>query len=309
MRQLLAIFASFVCLFGLADASLAESAGEQTPLPAGCLPYNVILRRDFNDFGWFNDCTTNQKVGAVASLTYDELAHRAAVSGDGVVALAYRPYYGNGTGFLGLLLAPFVQFDGTHLFGSLPTSGQNTDTVTVGGVAEFGFGKENGEASYFRLRGGEIYGSTGITSNTFVGEWLLVYPNVFHDFVPVGRFNIRLDPELMVQYDSLISGPKSYRLFSTNDYALRIGPQATILVTVFDPIWEPFTGFWNKTFLTLTYHAAVDTYAERNYYLALGTVTYNIIPNIGIALSYGYGNSETTGNNTSQIKLGLSGKF
>jgi hypothetical protein len=298
--------ASLLCVLSFGLVVATEATAEEFKCPS----VSVFLRRDFADMGWFGECSPAMAVGAQATGTYDGLKNRFGVSADGVAAVAFH-YYGGESGFLGFTLAPYVQFDGTQLFTSLPMSQQTTDTITPGGFLQFGFGEAPGVLDYFRIRGGEVFGSTGITSNTIVGEWLPVRAGFFHDPQPLGIFQMRFDPEIMVQYDQLVRGPRTYRLFSTNDDSLRVGPQASLLLWVAPTgnIWEPFPGFWEKTFVTLIYHAAVDTYAERNYSWASATITYNLSEHIGLSLSYGTGNSEITGNNTGQIKLGFSGKF
>jgi hypothetical protein len=66
-----------------------------------------------------------------------------------------------------------------------------------------------------------------------------------------------------------------------------------------------------NTFATITYHLSSDTYTGRTCSWMQSVLSYNSDPmeHFVISLTYGYGNSETTGNNTSQIKLGLAAKF
>ncbi len=246
------------------------------------------------------------------SVTFDELARQTSASADGVAALLFRHYFSGGTGLpgdvsvTGLAMGPFVQFDGTDYFAS-PTSGSKfTETVTGGGVLQtgfnnfFGWGEDN-----FRLRGGAVDApSSAIVSHTIVGEWIPYY-EFTRDQFPLSPIIFRFIPELMVQYDSLASGPNKYLLFADNDYALRIGPQVQLRMWVHTDSDSALS----KMLFTVTYHASDETYTGRGLSWAQAIVSYDVTDNLGVSVSYGNGNSEITGNKTSQIKLGLSGKF
>jgi hypothetical protein len=76
--------------------------------------------------------------------------------------------------------------------------------------------------------------------------------------------------------------------------------------------YQPMADFLSKASALLSYHVAWDAYTGTNYYYAAASLTYTFDAfggHLGISASYGYGNSETTGNLTNQVKLGLSGKF
>ena len=310
------------CFALLMCAARADNVVETHSSQPQCSPFGVLLRRDFNDIGWFGDCnlsptetepgssTVPPVVGALGSFTSDELAHRGSVSADGVAAVTYR-IYGNDGPFKGLTLAPFVQFDETHFFPPLPSSGPNSDTITPGGFIQLGLEGPNHWLNFFRVRDGEVYTSAGITSNSAVGEWFPVNILGFGVPHPLSIFTVSFNPELMVQYDDLLGGKHNYRLFSSGNSALRIGPQAGLWFNVAPTgkIWEPFPGFWERTFATVTYHFAVDTDSGRNYALTMATLAYNVSDHLTISGSYGYGNSEATGNFQNQFKVGLAAKF
>jgi hypothetical protein len=281
-----------------------------------------ILRQDFTDISLF-ECPTadnlKKAVGSRLSLTFDELAHTTSISVDGLAAGALR-YYGDGRQFEGVVLGPYVQGTGMYQFESPSAPSKTIDTVTAGGYAEFGFNDPLVHwQNYFRIRGGEVYGNSGmIGSDTVIGEWMPVYDT---DTVHIGtssyikgtKIDYQFSPELLVEYDQLVYGPKKYLLFSTSNDALRIGPEGVLKLWVDsrrigDQFLETIA---DRTIISITYHASWDTYSGRSYSWLQSVLTYNLDPGGHVALSagYGYGNSETTANMTSQFKVGLAGKF
>jgi hypothetical protein len=117
----------------------------------------------------------------------------------------------------------------------------------------------------------------------------------------------------MVQYDQLDAGKPNYLLFLSQNSVFRIGPQFALWLKVapLEIYPEPLKDFFEKAFLTATYHVSEDIYSGRNYSWSLLTLTYNLNSKgtFGISASYGFGNSEMTGNRTDQVKVGLSGKL
>jgi hypothetical protein len=290
------------------DAYFSGPWGTWGRCSEGDISVSLELRRDFNNFDTYG-CPSVRNLahnnGAVVSATFDELAHRTSASVDGVAALLFRRYFSGDTGILGIAIGPFIQSDGTEKYATGTSPSQSTDTFTAGGLAQvgfnnvFGWGEDN-----FRLRGGEMFGSAGTTSDTMIGEWIPFY-GFAEDETRFAPLVYRMIPELMVQYDSFIKGPKTYALFVDNNSALRIGPQVQLRM------WaqaDPNT-IWGKLLLTLLYHASDEVYTGRGFSWAQATLTYNLTTHVGLSASYGYGNSETTGNNTNQIKLGLAGKL
>jgi len=293
------------------------------PLIGECKANNwslgFVLRQDFTDISLF-DCPTAETlksaVGSRVSLTFDELAHTTSVSVDGLAAGALR-YYGEGEPFLGLVLGPYVQGTGMYQFESPSSPSKTIDTVTAGAYAEVGFDSRINWQNYFRIRGGEVYGNSGtIGSDTIIGEWIPVYDPLrigTTGFVYGTRIDYLFSPELMAQYDQLVYGPNKYVLFSTSNEALRIGPEGVLKLWVdarhiSDPLLEMIA---ERTTISITYHASWDAYSGRSYSWLQPVLTYNLDRDGHFALSasYGYGNSETTANMTSQFKLGLAGKF
>jgi hypothetical protein len=93
-----------------------------------------------------------------------------------------------------------------YQFESSTKHSKTVDTLTAGGYVEFGFDNPfiSGAANYYRIRGGEQFGNSGVGSNTFVGEWLPVYEKLHIGtpyFIPDTIFCFQCSPELMVQYD------------------------------------------------------------------------------------------------------------
>lgn len=313
---------------GIAKSAMAQDGSSTAIAPNNSTssqckapPFSVLVRRDFTDIGWLL-CPqdTTQSVGAQVSATYNARSPQTTASVDGLAALVYR-YYTNHDNdpFLGLAVGPFIQGDGTNQFEMSGSPNKSTDTVTAGGVAEFGvrqyFGADHAADSYFRIHGGEAFAPSGVTTNAFTGEWLPTIADLrIHYPFPIGPyFTARFDPELMVQYDQLEAGKPKYLLFSSQNSALRIGPQLSLWLHV-APLTiypEPIREFFRDSFLTATYHVSQDIYSGRNYSWSLVTLTHNLDPkgNFGISVSYGFGNSEMTGNRTDQVKVGLSGKL
>jgi hypothetical protein len=310
-------------VFSHIAAARAEDRGVQdnppTPSAFSCgQPVYFVLRQDFSDISLF-DCPDKRAlfnaVGSRLSTTFDELAHTTSISVDGLVAGVVRTS-GQGT-FLGTVFGPYLQGNASYQFASGNMDSKTTDTLTGGAFLQTGFDDLTGRGTnYFRIRGGEAIGSTGIVTNTIVGEWLPVYDRLFigtQQNVTGTRVEYVFAPELMFQYDSLASGTNKYLLFTAHDEALRVGPQV-VLKFWYDPIYvnDPILkAFLQQSTVSLTFHSSWDAYLGRNYNWFQSTFTYNLTEtgNYAVSASYGCGNSETTGNQTSQIKVGLAAKF
>jgi hypothetical protein len=313
----------------LGVGSAAEAAAQSPDRTSTCGPLFFALRTDFNDLGPYL-CPASQNPayraqGASASLVYNALTYQNTGAIDGLAAAGLLKPGNLGEPFIGLSAALFVQEDAMYVF--QPTSGQarTSDTITSGAFTQVNFTDPlfRGAQDAFRFRGGQVDGSTGSYYTTFIGEWFPIYterlggPANFGSQVKVGNsLWYVFSPELMVQYDHFGGGPNKYLLFSTNNEDLRIGPQGVL------QLWEdkdatvglpsPLADFLSKTTALLSYHLDWYAYTGRNYSYAAASVTYTFDAlggHVGVTASYGYGNSETTGNMTNQVKLGLSGKF
>ena len=317
MRRAFIVVVSVIgCLpTNLSSVAVAEE-NPQSALPLCNAPaFSAVVRRDFNDIGWFvcQPKAAEVSVGGLLSGTDNLLKNQWSASGDAVAAAVYR-IYGNNSPFVGAAFAPFVQLDGTNQFATTSFPAADTDTIEGGGLVELGVTNPGGGESFFRFRDGEVYAPTGVVSNSFVGEWLPTFLLPYYSIPrPLGPFQVRLDSEVMVQYDHLDKGQNSYLLFSQNTSAVRIGPQISMWTAVAPLLIypKPLRDFFATTFFTASYHVSDDVRTGREYSWALMTLTHNLQPDgkYGISVSYGIGNSETTGNKTEQFKIGLSGKF
>jgi hypothetical protein len=315
-----------LCL-GIPSVVRAQSSGAGTDSIAfGCTPgtpsFAPILRQDFSDISLFK-CPSSQDllnaVGSRVTATFDEIAHTTSVTVDGLAAGVFRVYSPANSDLIGVAFGPYVQGSEGYKFETPNSASMTMDTITAGGFAEFAFKSPLAlyGRDYFRIHGGEEFGNSGITSTTITGEWLPVYgPGIgtqYH-FPRVGQtiVDFQLSPELMVQYDQLQTGPNKYFLFAENNEALRVGPEFVLKLWL-DSATVPVSlrTFADQSTVSITYHAAVDAYSGRDYSWVQAVFTYNLNQdgNVALSASYGYGNSEMTGNITNQIKLGLAGKL
>ncbi|MGO9328505.1 MAG: hypothetical protein ACLQJ0_10360 [Steroidobacteraceae bacterium] len=314
-RAFVIIVALLGCASNLSRVAVAEE-DLQSALPVCNAPaFSAVVRRDFNDIGWFvcQPKAAQVSVGGLLSGTDNMLKNQWSASGDAVAAAVYR-IYGNNSPFVGAAFAPFVQLDGTNQFATSSFPAADTDTIEGGGLVELGVTNPGGGESFFRLRDGEVFAPTGIVSNSFVGEWLPTFLLPYFSVPqPLGPFQVRFDSEVMAQYDHLDKGPNTYLLFSQNNSAVRIGPQISMWAGIPGLLTypQPWRDFLSATFFSASYHVSDDVRTGREYSWALMTLTHNLQSDgkYGISVSYGIGNSETTGNKTEQFKIGLSGKF
>jgi hypothetical protein len=328
-------FATAAALLTIAiDIGLATEAAAQTSSWRfdDCDNHYFALRTDFNDLGPYlcpaSDNPAYRAQGASASFAYNALTRQDSVAIDGLAAAGFL-YPGNLGGpnpFIGLSAAVFVQTDGMYVFQPTPGQGPTSDTITSGAFTQVNFTDPffRGAQDAFRFRGGQVDGSNGIYYTTFVGEWFPVYskalggPANFGTESQEGKvLRYVFSPELMMQYDQLEGGPNKYALFASRHEDLRIGPQAALQIWAENsnlPVGlpAPLASFLGNTSALITYHVAWDSYTGRNFSYAAASVTYTFPAfggHLGVSAAYAYGDSETTGNLTNQVKLGLSGKF
>jgi hypothetical protein len=336
----------FVGVFGLLGVvCISNTAVGQAITPTtifvdrcvgGSSGWDFSLRSDFTDLGPLGPCTQTKKEfftaqGATISGANNLLTGQSSAALDGLAALDYRYYASpkNPGDLVGYAVGLFVQGNDTYQFDPTKSQSWNGDIVTTGGFGEISFIDpfESKVTEDFRLRGGEVLSSTGITSDAFVGEWLPAAAiggglNVgLPNRLPGTALFYTVTPELMVQYDRLESGPNSYLLFSNRNEALRFGPQVALQLS-FEKAYIPYSvPNWVRDFLgsitaLITNHESWDTYSSKQYSWTSASLSYSfaenpsqILSHFGITLSYGYGNAEATGNKTNQVKLGLAAKF
>ncbi|HEX4409001.1 MAG TPA: hypothetical protein VH206_09525 [Xanthobacteraceae bacterium] len=328
--------AQFVLLLGLVVPGLALAAPANQPpkptAPEPCSPrtsgFDFSLRSDFTDLGPLGPCTQDKGFlsaqGATISGANNLLTGQYSAALDGLAAFDYR-YYGS-EDLIGYAIGPFVQGNNTYQFEPTKTQTHNGYTVTTGGYGEIAFADAFTRGVQgiddFRFRGGEVEANTGTTSESIVAEWIPSYA--------LGRpWNIGLPnqlgatalsytptPELMIQYDRLLSGPNKFTIFSTRNEAFRIGPQISLKLTLDESALPSAMPPWLKSFLghtsaLITNHESWDAYTNKEYSWTSVSFTYTLpdFSHFGITASYGYGNLEQNGNKGNQVKLGLAAKF
>jgi hypothetical protein len=314
-----------------AALAITSRAHAEGPAPARCKDFQISLRSDFNDLNPLK-CPEDYAAaqGGSVSLGYNTLTSQGSAGLDGLLA-ATRYFDGvvsEKSPFMGATVGVFAQASDTYLFQPTPSQSTNSDTLTAGAFTQIALNNTILRQGYdvFRLRGGYVQASTGAYFYSYVAEWFPTYGFLGQG---VRLFNTPINSvftaELIAQYDRFGGGPNKYVIFADGHQDLRIGPQALLQLSLdrlfssspTDMAWASLAP-WSAL---ISAHTSWDDYTGRNFYWASASVTYTFgtkaqIDNakaeaghIGVTLSYGYGNSETTGNLMSQVKLGLSAKF
>jgi hypothetical protein len=308
-----------------------EAARAENPVSFYCVQRdgpNLLLRSDFTDLGAAS-CTHTllSSQGATFSETNNMLTNQNSASVDGLVAYDYTKLFPRTSFIRGISIGPYLQADDSYQFQPTGTQLINGYTLTPGAFLEINVKNiiplPHSGIDTFRIRDGEAFVNTGTRSNSFVFEWIPNYyiADQFHLGQPdwIGRTGIvyTLNPELMVQYDHFDGGPKTQLLFASRFEALRVGPQFAVIFN-FDPTFlPPQLQFLQKCSVQLTNHESWEQYTGKEYNWSQASFTYTIppptsspnAPNFGVTASFGYGNSETTGNLTKQVKIGLAAKL
>jgi hypothetical protein len=325
MRNSLFAYLAVICT-ACAGSDYAR-AGDNSAASAGigCAPgdsgFDFSLRASFSDLGpAFCPHNLISSRGASISAADNQLKSQYSTGIDGLAAFVYR-YYGDGD-LVGFTVGSYVQGNDTYQLNPTKTQAVNGDTVTPGAFGEVYF--SDGLLTHdIRVRGGEAVASTGTRSDTVVAEWFPRYQSDLrygHIGLPVEIGSSALwytfTPEIMVQYDRLEGGPNNSTIFSNRPEAVRIGPQFMLLFNL-DKLSLP-EGARNvigNMSLQLTNHESWDTLSHRGYTWSAIALNYTVPgannqpSHFGVSATYGYGNSEGSGNKTSQIKLGLTAKF
>jgi hypothetical protein len=263
----------------------AESASADSTAcgPGLWLPV-FMLRNDFSNTSLLDcplddkDNTTIHDQGALASYKYDNLTDHSSIAIDGVATEVMR-LYPTSDYLTGFQIGPYLQGDGTYQFSQTPTI-KSSDTWTTGAFTEFGLQNGGPFSNYFRFRGGEVFGSTAVKYNTFVGEWLLeghfevgglgkVWIGGIDTLLDSVPFQFSLAPELIVQYDQLTSGGHSYLIFNSSSEDLRVGPELVAKLWAKDNQFASldnglFKKFLNEAFISYTIHYDIYYYSKRN---------------------------------------------
>jgi hypothetical protein len=322
------LFTYLVAAFATCLLSGHARAGDNgiAPDAIGCGPgktgFDFSLRASFSDLGP-ESCVHSlvSSRGAAISATDNQLTSQYSAGIDGLAAFDYR-YYGNGD--FGYSMGAYVQGNDTHQFDPTKTQAINGHTVTPGAFGEVFFMDPTGLLMHdIRIRGGEAFSSTGTRSDTVVAEW---FPTYHSNNLRYANTNLPVEigssalwytfsPEIMVQYDQYAGGPNSYTIFSSRFEAARIGPQFVFLFNVDKGSLPQGAEFIGNMSLQVTNHESWDTLSHRGYTWSSLALNYTIPgadkqpSHFGVSATYGYGNAESNGNKTSQIKLSLTAKY
>lgn len=284
----------------------------QTPAPVPTTSFQVLLRKDFSDVGLFSRPTPNSKAeGASISWSHDRIANDRIWAIDGLVAVYYS-YMTNDydSPLVGVAIGPYVKAD--KQFHSNPKV-NDTDVVTFGGSGEIGIHNALGlrGVDYFRARWALTDDNVANRrTDQITGEWMPTYLRS-NAQIPgtLLRYNFR--PSLKVQYDQVGNGKLSP--FSGEQRALRIGPEATLLLGAIDVPTDPESWFALLANVSgkVTYHWWTETYSGRQSSWLTSSLTYNLdrSGNLGLTFSYRNGLNEETGKKTDLFKISLNAKL
>jgi hypothetical protein len=283
----------------------------RTPPDNSISSVKFVLRKDFSDIDLFTAVSANSEAdGAELSWTRDRTAKDTIWSADGVAAIAYSYITNNYSSVVGFAVAPYAKFN--EEFHSNPDN-SDTNVVTAGGSGEIGIHNILGlrGVDYFRARWARTDDRVANTrADQVTGEWIPTYLRLRGE-IPGTRLIVNFRPELMVQYDRQADGlPPS--LFSGQQQALRVGPEATLKLNVLTsglslPAWletlASLTG-------TVTYHWWTETYSHRNSSWLTTALTYNLDKdgNVALSASYKRGMIEETGKQADIVKISLTAK-
>lgn len=274
-----------------------------------------LLRQDFTDIGLISSPNPNDKAtGASLGYSGDQVAKNDALTLHGAAIAGYTFDYGYGPDETINLIAgsigAYSTIDKLSNSSSKFTK-QNRDIETFGGVGELAFDHIAGGEDWIRFKAGGVDDHIKNTSSlSSAVELVPVYPDYFihtpHYFNSIySQFGIRFDPELRVQYDRALANGQTL-LFSNQADALRIGPQATILMRPFADITN-----LNNLNLSLTYHWSFETYSRRelSWFQAAGTYNLDSSGLFGLTASYQRGSDEDAGTNTNIYRVTLTSKL
>lgn len=240
--------------------------------------FKLLLRKDFSDIYLFTNVTQDdQAEGAGLSWTRNNVNQDTVWAVDGMLALAYSYLSSSyGSPIIGASIAPYLKVDKeVH---SNPTN-DDVDILTAGGSGEIGFQNPLGlrGADYFRIRWGATEDHVmGTRTAQTTGEWIPTYLRLRGE-IPSTRLNINFRPELKVQYDTQNEGQLPLA-FSGQQRALRVGPEATLLLNVLTsgltlPSWlATLSSFTGK----ITYHWWTETYSGRSSSWLTASLIYNL---------------------------------
>jgi hypothetical protein len=185
---------------------------------------------------------------------------------------------------------------------------KNSDSFGGGGMAEFDVDNFLGGTHYFRFRaGGTSDRLSNVNLGSGVAEWFPIYPQLYfyRPFQITPQLGLDFRPEVLVQFDGT-NDEKNKLAFNNRSQALRIGPQATLIVFSFveDPFWSRLSG-------QVTYHPYYEAVSRHTNAWLKTSITYNLTDdgNVGLTASYKRGPEEDTGTRDNLYKVSLTGKY
>jgi hypothetical protein len=300
-------------LNALAKASKAPKADKPfnpntAPEPTTSLKF--ILRKDFADVNLFAAPASNAAAsGAEFSYTRDNIKKDTTWAGTGLVAVAYNYFVEDiHSPFIGWTIAPYVSFN-REIHSNKVTD--NVDTHTLGISGEVGWRNPifPNKADYVRGRFAavqdDILNSTNASGTL---EWLPTY-TWFAGGVPGTSVVYNFTPEGKVQYDSTTTKDKIL-MFSGRQEALRIGPEATLWLGIYNPSGT-LPDYLTRFTANVTYHWWTELYSGRTDSWLDASLSYRLDEEGHLALKFGYrhGRSEDTGALFDLYKVTLAAKL
>jgi hypothetical protein len=307
-------------------------------------PWSIVVRKDFANIGIISTPAPGAATtGATISFTNDRIAKDVSWMAQGVGTVAYT-IQDNPNEFINY--AQVGVYGGVNSFSNTAAKPvtASLDNVLDGGFLEFGTGIQSPFANYFRVKAGSVENNIAphiisIDNSTFTttqtatqfstsGEWMPFWnlssylpPQIAgfnQDLLPFNfegspyrSLMVQFNPEIIIQYDNTFNST-NILAFSNKSSALRLGPQAGLLLIPF-PTIDMFS--LNQFSIATFYHWYHEFEGNHNLYSFQTNLNYKIssesggIGNIGLTVGYTRGSDENTGKNINLFKIGLTGQL
>lgn len=279
-------------------------------VPPPSTSFTFFLRKDFEDVGLFSSPAKNADAsGAEFTYSRDNIKMDTTWAGTGLVAVAYNytveDIYNP---FIGWTIAPYLSWN-REIHSS--KAADNIDSKTFGLSAEIGW-----RNALFPNRADYIRGSFAAVRDDILDytrpsakvEWLPTYAWIAGT-IPGSLIVFNFTPEVIAQFDTAASVKKPL-MFSGQQEALRVGPEAVLWLSVYDPAGI-LPDFMKRVTANVTYHWWTETYSGRNDSWLDTSLSYRLdeAGMVGLKFSYKRGREETTGTLTDLYKISLSAKL
>jgi hypothetical protein len=289
---------------------VAETPFNPNVAPEPTTSLKFFLRKDFADVSLFASPQPDAAAsGAEFSFARDNIAKDSTWAGSGLVAVAYSYLVEDiSSPFVGWTIAPYASFN-REIHSSKISD--NVDTSTLGISGEVGWrnpvftkGKDYVRARFSAVRD-EVLNSTNASGTL---EWLPTYA-WFAGTIPGTLLVYNFTPEGMVQYDSTTTAGKTL-LFSGRQESLRVGPEAVLWMSVYDPAGQ-LPDFLHRVTANITYHWWTELYSGRNDSWLDASMTYRLDEegHLGLKFAYNRGRKEETGAPFDLYKVTLAAKL